>query len=73
MNFPGKGLHQFLNIPVIYHHAKIQKKLMTCLQEKCQIDRQTTVILEDPLLDRGPQKQVKSKTKVSVFVLFKLC
>ena len=23
-----KGLHQFLNIPIIYHHAKSQKKLM---------------------------------------------
>ena len=24
-----KGLCQFLNIPIIYHHAKNQKKLMT--------------------------------------------
>ena len=29
MDFLGKKGRQFLNIPIIYHHAKNQKKLMT--------------------------------------------
>ena len=29
MNFPEKGLCQFLNIPIIYHRTKNEKKLMT--------------------------------------------
>ena len=48
-----KGLCQFLDIPIIYHHAKNQKKLMNHFCEKSQTDgwsdrqtnRQTTVIL----------------------------
>ena len=28
MSFPGKKLCQLLNIPIIYHYAKNQKKLM---------------------------------------------
>ena len=38
-----KGICQFFTIPVIYHCAKNQKKLMTHSWEKCQtdVDRQT--------------------------------
>ena len=35
-----KGLRQFLNILIIYHSAKNQKKLMTHSWEKCRTDRQ---------------------------------
>ena len=32
--FPWKkGLCQFLNIPIIYHRAEVQKKLMTILEK----------------------------------------
>ena len=44
-----KGSVSLINIPIIYHHAKNQKKLMSYSWEKCQtdrqMDRQTTVIL----------------------------
>ena len=55
INFPGKkGLCQFLNIRIIYHRGKNQKKLMSHSCGKCrtdngqtegQTDRWTLVIL----------------------------
>ena len=36
-----KGLCQFLDIPIIYHHAKNQKKLLSHFWEKCQTDGRT--------------------------------
>ena len=36
-----KGLCQFLNITIIYHRAKNQKKLMSHSWEKCRTDGQT--------------------------------
>ena len=39
--FWEKGLCQFLNIPIIYHRAKNQKKLMSHSWEKCRTDGQT--------------------------------
>ena len=37
-NFPGKRLRQFLNIPIIYHRAKNQKKLIWHSWGKCWND-----------------------------------
>ena len=36
-----KGLCQFLNIPIIYHQAKNQKKLMIHSWKKCRTDGRT--------------------------------
>ena len=36
-----KGPCQFLNIPIIFHRAKNQKKIMTHYFEKCRTDGQT--------------------------------
>ena len=42
MDFAGKkGLCQYFNIPIIYHRAKNQKKLMTQSWEKCRTDGRT--------------------------------
>ena len=41
MNFPRKGLCQFLNIPIDYHYTKNQKKLRSYSREKCQTARMT--------------------------------
>lgn len=41
MNFPGKRLRHFLNIPIIYHHAKNQKNLKSYSWEKYETDRRT--------------------------------
>ena len=56
-----KELCQFLNILIIYHHAKSEKQLMSHFQEKSQIkgradrqtSRQTTMILYDSPLEEG--------------------
>ena len=49
MSFPEKRPSQFLNIPIIYHCAKNQKKTNSHSWEKCRTDvwadRQTMVIL----------------------------
>ena len=37
-NSPTKKGCQFLNIPIIYHHAQNQKKLKTHSWEKCRTD-----------------------------------
>ena len=37
-NLPTKKGCQFLNIPIIYHHAQNQKKLKTHSWEKCRTD-----------------------------------
>ena len=39
--FSWKGLCQFLNIPIIYHRPKNQKKLVTHSWEKCRTARRT--------------------------------
>ena len=39
--FWKKKLKQFLHIPIIYHHAKNQKKLMSHPLEKCRTDGRT--------------------------------
>ena len=48
-----RELCQFLEIPIKYHHAKNQKKLLSNFWRKHQTDgrtdRQTAVILYDPL------------------------
>ena len=42
MNFPAKKrLSQFLNISIIYHRTKNQKKLLSHSWEKCQTDTRT--------------------------------
>ena len=42
----GIFLCQFLNVSIIYHHVKNQKKLMTHPDENAElIDRETTMIL----------------------------
>ena len=41
MNFPGKKGCQILDIPIIYHRPKNQKKLMRHFWEKGQTTRQT--------------------------------
>ena len=55
-----KSLCQVLNIPIIYHHAKNQRKLPTHSWEKQRTDRRTdrqiTVILQDPSSDEVPKK-----------------
>ena len=38
MNLPEKRAPSILNIPIIYHHAKSQKKLMSHSWEKCQTE-----------------------------------
>ena len=41
-----RGLCQFLNIPIIYHHVKNQKKLISHSDKNAElIDRETIVIL----------------------------
>ena len=45
-----KGPCQFLNIPVIYHRMKNQKKLMSHFSEKCQTDRQADGQTENSFL-----------------------
>ena len=57
-----KELCQFSHITIIYQRGKNQKKLMCHFWEKCwtdrwmnrRKDRQTTVILQDPLYDGDP-------------------
>ena len=47
-------LCQFLNIPIIYHHVKNQKKLMSHPDKNAElIDGETTVILQDPQQHRN--------------------
>ena len=73
MNFPGKRSSSVFKYSSYLPSCKNPEKINDLPPRKMPNRQKTTVILEDPLLDRGPQKQVKSKTKVSVFVLFKLC
>ena len=41
MNFPGEKDCQFLDIPIIYHRTKNQKKLISYLWEKRLTDGRT--------------------------------
>ena len=49
-----KGLCQFLNIPIIYHCAKNQKKIMSHCRKKCQTDGRTDE--QTDILGRGSKK-----------------
>ena len=51
MNFPGKNSSHFLNIPIIYHRTKNQKKLNIHSQEKCWTDRWTDRQTDDGQTD----------------------
>ena len=55
-----KGLYQFLNIPIIYHRAKSQKKLISHSWEKCRTDGRTDRQASDfmgPSVGRGSNKK----------------
>ena len=68
MNFSGKkSFCWFLNIQIIYHHAKNEKKLITNSWEKCQTNGQTdrqatrqTNRHEDRQRDRRPNGQTNN-------------
>ena len=63
-------LRHFLNISIIYHFAKNQKKLITHSREKSRTDRQTgrqmLVILSDPLLNGGPKRKTNKNSDENV-------
>ena len=61
MNFPGKKGCQILDIPIIYHRPKNQKKLMSHFWEKGQTTRQTDRQTGNddfmgPFVDQGSKK-----------------
>ena len=58
MNFPAKKrLSQFLNISIIYHRTKNQKKLLSHSWEKCQTDTRTeNGDFTGPSVGRGSKK-----------------
>ena len=57
--FWKNGFCRFLNIQIIYHHAKNEKKLITDSWEKCRTDGQTNR-QEDRQRDRRPNGQTNN-------------
>ena len=63
-----KLLCQFLNIPIIYHRAKNQKKLMSYSWEKCQTDGRTeNGNFIGPSIRRGSNNHVRQFLKLLIF------
>ena len=65
MDFPGKKGCQFLDIPIAYHRAKNQKKLLSHFGEKRRTDDRRTNGQTDRRFYRtlrrtGVQKKIKS-------------